>query len=140
MSWFIGVDGGGTKTSFAIGTKNGDPINTITYPGCSYNEIGKDAVCELLYNGISELLKSVNANFSDCVGCCIGLPCYGENSDMDKAIEEQLREALNPIPVKIVNDGVVGWAGSLECQEGIHLVAGTGAIAFGCGKNNEIAS
>lgn len=138
MSWFIGIDGGGTKTSFAIGKKDGKPVDTFTSSGCSYNEIGIDAVCQLLYNGISELLKNVNASFADCDGCCIGLPCYGENSKMDKIIEQKLVEMLSPMPIKIVNDGVVGWAGSLECKEGIHLVAGTGAIAFGRDKNKVI--
>ena len=33
--------------------------------------------------------------------------------------------------MKIVNDSVVGWAGSLGLSSGINLVAGTGSIAYG---------
>jgi len=51
--------------------------------------------------------------------------------EADAEITERLKMAFPRIPMLIVNDVVVGWAGSLECSEGVHLVAGTGAISYG---------
>jgi len=139
MKWFIGIDGGGTKTSFAIGKNIGDPVQTLTRGGCSYLEIGIPGVIELLQEGIHDLLLSAEVRREACAGCCIGLPCYGENKEIDQQITRLLQEVLSPIPLKIVNDSIVGWAGSLECQEGIHLVAGTGSMAVGRGADGSFA-
>ncbi|MBQ9860567.1 MAG: ATPase [Clostridia bacterium] len=138
MAWFIGIDGGGTKTAFAIGKEDGAAVRCLQRSGCSYQEIGADAVVDLLTEGVQTLLAEAGVTATDVAGCCIGLPCYGENQKMDRYMEETLAAALAPIPVRVVNDGVVGWAGSLECAEGIHLVSGTGSIAFGCGKDGKI--
>lgn len=139
MKCYIGIDGGGTKTVFAIGNEWGIPAHTLVDSGCSYQSIGIEAVVELITAGIQSILRKGNVSPEDCAGCCIGLPCFGENQTMDQAIVDILQEKLSPIPVKIVNDGVVGWAGSLACGEGIHLVAGTGSIAIGCGADGSFA-
>lgn len=139
MNWFIGIDGGGTKTAFAISKKDGTPVHVLIRNGCSYQEIGLENVISLLEEGITSLLEETGITKDECAGCCIGLPCFGENDLMDKEIQLQIENMLAPIPVLIVNDGIVGWAGSLECQEGIHLVSGTGSIAFGCGADSSFA-
>ena len=135
MKYYIGIDGGGTKTSVAVGDEAGGILHLSSYEGCSYQEIGVKAVEKLLLRAVRESLKAANVKEENCAGCCIGLPCFGENIEKDRVIAARLEETLTPIPVFIVNDGVVGWAGSLECQEGIHLVAGTGTIAIGCDAN-----
>ena len=130
MKYYIGIDGGGTKTAITIGKNDGIPLNSIEKTGCSHKSIGVDAVVTLLTDGVREITQSINISMDECAGCCIGLPCYGESPDADAEITEKLNEMLSPMSVYIVNDAVVGWAGSLECREGIHLVAGTGAIAY----------
>lgn len=135
MKWYLGIDGGGTKTAFAIGGLDGRPAYTLTLAGCSYQQVGVEAVARRLEQGIDACLNAVEARREDCAGCCAGLPCFGENARMDAALEALLEKALAPIPLHIVNDGVAGWAGSLECREGIHLVSGTGSIAVGCGRD-----
>lgn len=139
MRLFLGIDGGGTKTAFSIAGSDGVPVRTITRGGCSYSSIGVENVVSLLKRGIEELLCELQASLANCAGCCIGLPCFGENSVIDQVMTTKLIEALSPLPLKIVNDGIVGWAGSLDCQEGIHLVSGTGSMAVGCGRDGVFA-
>lgn len=139
MKWYIGIDGGGTKTAFCIGRSDGKAVRSLTLGGCSYQQIGAEGVRERITEGIRACLEAVGASREDCAGCCVGLPCFGENMEMDALLQALLEEALKPIPVLLVNDGVVGWAGSLECQEGIHLVAGTGSIAIGRGADGRFA-
>ena len=112
-------------------------MNTVTRAGCSYQSIGVDATIRLLDREIRTLLASMEAPIEGCIGCCIGMPCYGENPGIDQMIEAKLKQLLSPMPIHMVNDVEVGWAGSLKCREGIHVAAGTGSIAFGRGKNQE---
>lgn len=136
MKFAIGIDGGGTKTAFVLGTEEKILVH-LTKSGCSYLEIGAEGVVSLIKEGVTECMQK--ANVSKCEVCCIGLPCYGENKKMDEFLEQRIKEELFPMKVTIVNDAVVGWAGSLECREGIHLVAGTGSLAIGKGKDASFA-
>ena len=68
-----------------------------------------------------------------------GYALLWRNPANDREIVRLLTDALTPVPVYVVNDGEVGWAGSLACGEGIHIVSGTGSIAFGRGCDKEFA-
>lgn len=137
MEWYIGVDGGGTKTDFAVCATDGVAVTILKRGGCSYQTIGVEKAVALISEGVSESLAAVGAKLADCVGCCLGIPCYGESAEHDKVLLMKLTAALAPAPIYLTNDVEVGWAGSLECGEGIHLVAGTGSIAFGRGADKE---
>ncbi len=131
MKYYIGIDGGGTKTAVVIGKNDGVCLSTLEKSGCSHKTIGVDGVVSIISDSIIEITKSIGASIDECAGCCIGLPCFGEAPEADAEITERLKMAFPRIPMLIVNDVVVGWAGSLECSEGVHLVAGTGAISYG---------
>lgn len=137
MKYYIGIDGGGTKTAITIGKSDGISLKTIEKAGCSHKSVGIDKVVEIISESIREITKIINVSVEYCAGCCIGLPCYGEAPDADAEITEKIKEIFPDIPLVIVNDVVVGWAGSLECGEGVHLVAGTGAISYGRTENTE---
>ena len=97
MNYYIGIDGGGTKTAFVIGKDEGTPIKIIEKSGCSHKSIGIDNVINLLTDGVREIIQSVNISIDECMGCCIGLPCYGEAPDADLEITERLKSELSPI-------------------------------------------
>lgn len=133
--WYVGVDGGGTKTEIAVSHADGIPVKTVLYPTCSYRSIPMEEAISRVVNGIRECLDSAGVSLADCAGCCVGMPSYGENQENDKIIMAEMEKVLAPMPIYLVNDGEVGWAGSLACEEGIHVVSGTGTIAFGRDKN-----
>lgn len=137
--WFIGVDGGGTKTAAAAALPDGKPIAETVREGCSYQMLGVDGAVAVIIEGVRSCLEAAGITLHDCAGCCLGVPCYGENAENDAAIAEALRQALAPAPVHIVNDAEVGWAGAQACRPGIHIVSGTGAIAFGKGLDQRAA-
>lgn len=137
--WFIGVDGGGTKTAAAAALPDGKPVAETVREGCSYQMLGVDGAVAVIVEGVRSCLEAAGITLHDCAGCCLGVPCYGENAGNDAAIAEALRQALSPAPVHVVNDAEVGWAGAQACRPGIHIVAGTGAIAFGRGLERKAA-
>ena len=105
--WYVGVDGGGTKTAVAISTADSVPIQTMTYPTCSYQSIGIPESVALITKVVREALSGGGVSPQDCAGCCVGMPCYGENPANDREIVRLLTDALTPVPVYVVNGSVV---------------------------------
>jgi N-acetylglucosamine kinase-like BadF-type ATPase len=66
----------------------------------------------------------------------IGIPCYGEINADGVLLKKAILEGLNMRNLTMGNDVEVGWAGSLGCQPGINIVAGTGSIAYGVDESN----
>ena len=128
--WFVGVDGGGTKTAVLAAQKESSERSTELTTGCSYRMLGIDGAAKIIAEAVESCLQKVEASLTDCAGICVGLPCFGEDHEQDEAIGQALKNLLSPAPVNIVNDVEVGWAGALAGQPGIHIVAGTGSIAF----------
>lgn len=135
MKYFMGIDGGGTKTEFALSDEGGTPLFRMTRSGCSYQSLGAEAAMAVVAGGVSAVLSAAQLGPEACAGCCVGMPCYGESPAMDQVILTGLAKLLAPMPVYVVNDVEIAWAGSLAGREGIHMVAGTGSIAFGRAKN-----
>ena len=128
---FLGIDGGGTKTEFLIIDENGTIQGYVIKPTCHYKQTSLDNFEKILTEGIEEVCRQVEITLSQIDYSFIGVPGYGEISDDIKDIESIVKRTLGSDSYKCSNDAVVAWAGSLACQPGINIVAGTGAIGFG---------
>lgn len=139
MPFFIGVDGGGSKTAFALSYANGIPIVQTESIGCSYQSVGLERAADIIADGIKKCSTQAGEPLENCAYCCIGIPCWGENAESDSALYELLKQRLPGVPIKAVNDVEVAWAGAQECQPGIHIVAGTGSITYGVAPDGKTA-
>ena len=135
MKYYIGIDGGGSKTVFAISDESGKILGTALAGSAFYKQIGEEGVIDLLRNGVAEVCRFAEGDATDIASVCFGMPAWGESPVNDKIIEEKILSTFPEWNIHIVNDCEVGWAGSLELYPGINIVAGTGSIAFG--KNEE---
>jgi len=136
MKYYIGVDGGGTKTAICAATADSSVLLSELTSSSSWREYG--------ISHVVENIKTVIDGFSlkekgEIAGIAMGLPCFGESDAYDKILKKAINEAFADIPVYITNDVEVGWAGSLGLAPGINVVAGTGAIAFGKCENGKTA-
>ena len=124
--YFLGIDGGGTKTDFLVTDDRGNVIAQKRIGTVSYRIIGADSSIRLLNRTIAELLEDLEGP----TFICMAYPNWGESEAGDSVIWNRRRE-ISIHPIRIVNDCVAGWAGSLAMEPGINLVAGTGSIAYG---------
>jgi len=129
--YYLGVDGGGTKTSFVIINEEGKIVSHETKGTCHYVQVGFDKFQKLLMAGISDACKKAGIKISELSFSFFGLPGYGEINDDVPVLEKLVSNILQSNRFKCGNDVEAGWAGSLACQPGINLVGGTGAIGFG---------
>lgn len=134
MKYYLGIDGGGTKTAYLLTDENGTFLAQLQTEGCSYPELGPKRMIERLMTGAESCLKKAGISLEMLSAAGIGLPGLGENRAMDVRITETLKEKFAGVSICCVNDVEAGWAGSLGMEPGIHLVSGTGSIAFGRNK------
>lgn len=139
MKYFLGIDGGGTKTAYLLVDETGRELACERTTGCSYKEIGIENTVKLLKKGALQCIENAGITSGRLTGAAVGLPCFGELKEEDILLETAVRESLDFCPVRITNDVEVGWAGSLGLQPGINIVAGTGSIAFGKNAEGESA-
>ena len=128
---FVGVDGGGSKTAFILVDREGLVRATHVAGGSYYLAIGMDALGELVTTSLDSLLAKAGVAAGNVEYAFFGLPAYGEDREaaaqMDRLPEQRLKRDV----FLCGNDMICGWAGSLECRDGINVVAGTGSIAYG---------
>lgn len=139
MKYYIGIDGGGSKTIFTIGNEKGQILGTVNAGSAFYKQIGPNGVIELLRNGVKEVCRFAEGAATQVASVCFGMPAWGESPVNDKVIEERILSTFPEWNIHIVNDCEVGWAGSLGLHPGINIVAGTGSIAFGKNEAGETA-
>ncbi|MFV0320904.1 MAG: N-acetylglucosamine kinase [Alphaproteobacteria bacterium] len=137
--YYLGIDGGGTKTAFTLIDENKEIIFQSRKSGAFYLQTGLEAIKILITEGINEAIEQTHIEPIDIAYVFIGLPGYGEVAADQSKIEAMVASAMGDMKYHLGNDVEAGWAGSLACKAGIHLVAGTGAIAFGMDDNGNQA-
>ncbi|MBD8563206.1 N-acetylglucosamine kinase [Oxalobacteraceae sp. CFBP 8763] len=128
---FLGVDGGGTKTAFALIDRQGQVLARNEQSSAYYLEVGMEGAADVLARGCGQLFAAAGVTANDVTFAFFGLPAYGE----DRAVQAQLdalpRAVLGHGRYLCDNDMVCSWAGSLACADGISVIAGTGSMAYG---------
>lgn len=130
-AYYLGVDGGGTKTAFVLVDADGQIVAETRGPSCYYFASGIELVERVLGEGISKVAALAGIEPDQITYAFFGLPGYGEvSADV---------ENLRAIPGRLLghdryacdNDMIGGWAGALGGADGINVIAGTGSMAYG---------
>jgi len=131
MKYLLSMDGGGSKTAWLLTDEAGRIAARCTTEGGSRPQLTVSEVLDRIHQGIQTLLDMAGIGKNGLLAAAFGVPCYGEYPESDGVILADLRTALFPAAVAVCNDVELGFAGSLGLENGIHIVAGTGAIAIG---------
>lgn len=127
--YFVGVDGGGTKTALVAITLDGQEVATALCGPLNYNFIGLDAAIENLGEGIAAL--GLPAGSIAAVG--IGDPSIDDESESPVAKEfATLAAKLLGVPVYIRSDAYMTLFALTGGQKsGVLIISGTGSMAIG---------
>lgn len=128
---FLGIDGGGSKTAFAVVDDHGRTLGTYEGPTTNYNQIGFAGVEAVLSKGLSRVLQQAELSPAQVTGAVVGIGGAGEIAEDMPPLIGAVGAAFGGIPHAVVNDCEVGWAGALALEPGINVISGTGSIAFG---------
>ncbi len=142
MKYYIGLDGGGTKTKGILADHNLNVLSEATGGPSNFLMLGTDAVSETLFNVINECLENADVKFEDVGAVVLGSTGAGRRSDA-----EQLEKAFifftatRGISFKffrVESDARIALEGAFAGKPGSILIGGTGSIMFGKDENGEI--
>ncbi|OQX87103.1 hypothetical protein B6D60_04745, partial [candidate division KSB1 bacterium 4484_87] len=134
MSFFIGVDGGGTKTELVLVDAEGNLIAKAKVSSTNYQAVGGNRLKQEMLNGFQKLLKTGNVDVKRVRFIFLGLAGAGRKSD-----QIEIKKLFDKTPyqgkIYVDNDAIIALAGAFGTRPGIIIISGTGSICFG--KNNE---
>jgi len=129
--YFLGVDGGGTKTRFALLNADRKLVGEAQLGTSYFPDVGVDGVRAVLTAGVAAVLAGAGIDETQIAYAFFGLPAYGEDSKVTPVLQSLPAAILRHQRYACDNDMVCGWAGSLGAEDGINIVAGTGSIGYG---------
>lgn len=128
----LGVDGGGSKTAFALCDLSGTVLARAEGDTSNYNQVGPEGVEAALADGLAALGMTAGLALDDAIaGAIVGIGGIGEVASEMPNVAAAVASGLAGLPHRLVNDAEVGWAGAFALSPGVNVIAGTGSLAFG---------
>lgn len=126
-TYYIGIDGGGTKTKFDLFDSDKNSIASLTTPTIHPAQASFKEVVSVLNTAKEKLLANINdRDYVLKVGA--GLGGYGINADYRKKLEDEFSTVFDEF--KLYSDAYAAMLGALAGEDGILMIAGTGSIAL----------
>jgi len=123
---FVGIDGGGTKTTTVVVDAQGNELARHTGPTSNPAVVGFDETIRVLRDGVNGVRLALGFE-GVFAGGWIGLAGVDRPSDRERLLPALTGDIVAP---RITNDGELVLAG-LGGRAGVGLIAGTGSIAMG---------
>ena len=123
--YFLGIDGGGTKTEFLLVDEEGAVINRLISEGCNPMDVGIDRCIAILKLGIEQTCKDISL---DTVNVFAGV-AGGSSGDMKSRIYQFL-SGMGFHRFQNDSDSLNIIAAGLDDTPGIAMIMGTGICAF----------
>lgn len=126
MKYYIGVDGGGTKTAYALFDENKNLIEMVKGPGSNHEnyEGGFDEAAKIIWAGINSLLMESGKKLSDISFTLMGLAGIDHQFQHDEMYKRLSGFGLSDF--EIYNDGFIVVKAGSTGKEAIGYNAGTG--------------
>ena len=122
-SLILGIDGGGTKTEFAVVTMDGHILKHFKRDGSNPNDIGFENAVELLQGGINDALLE----YPSIRGVFCGLAGLASGNQLNR-MTKQLQSKYPSLVVDVQNDSANLFA--MDDESDIAVISGTGSVVF----------
>lgn len=125
QKYFLGIDGGGTKTAFKLEDEAGKVLKTVYKGACNPNDIGMEKAKQILKEGIQEICQGIPYSRIVMFAGIAGGGLTGDNDAVLKKFFEQFGF------LAFGNDSDVdNLAAFSEYEDCILTIMGTGFIVF----------
>lgn len=136
MSWIIGIDGGGTRTTLALADLAGREILRRTGPAGLVDPRRPAATAEMLADLVREACDAAGEP-GPAEALCAGLAGVGNRAERE-VVENVLARAGIARRVAILPDGETALFGALSGRAGILVIAGTGSVAHARAEDGRV--
>ena len=136
MTYFLAIDGGGTKTECVIGDER-SVLASAVGSTIKIKKVGHTAAAEALRSAIDDACKQANIKPDQLFRTCIGLAgsSIPEVSQWTRATLQQLVSG----EVILVNDTTIAHHAAFNGGPGVLVIAGTGSNVLGINERGESA-
>ncbi|MBV8207417.1 MAG: hypothetical protein JO041_11545 [Acidobacteria bacterium] len=132
MPYFLGIDGGGSKTSAVLGDAGRERARAEG-PSCKIQNVGEAAARAALQEVILQACRKAGIRPEDITAATVGI-----SGASDPEITKRLSRLVSDLTgarVQVVGDNVVALEAAFGPGPGVVVIAGTGSIAHG--RNQE---
>ncbi|MBR2731334.1 MAG: hypothetical protein IKD72_05035 [Clostridia bacterium] len=135
MAYYIGVDGGGTKTAFALFDETETMLASVTGPGSNHENLdtGFDGAAEILMEGVSALCDTAGIALQDVDFTLMGLAGIDHPYQHDALCARLRAQGLERF--EIFNDGFIVVKAGASGKAAIGFNCGTGVCCNGIGAD-----
>lgn len=130
MQYVIGIDGGGTKTKLTLSDMEGNVLETAVSGPSNILSSGYDVAKQSIQEVIEEGVVKAGYRLEDCEALCIGVAGAAREA-IKSQLETIIQETGYTNKMIITHDAETALMGGTAGEEGILIIAGTGAICFG---------
>jgi N-acetylglucosamine kinase-like BadF-type ATPase len=136
MPLYLGIDGGGTKTSFALADDT-HILARVTEGGSSPTRIDEATVQRTLRAGVETACAKAGVRPRDIEFACLGSAGVAIQAGR-QLLEETMREVIEG-QFAVVGDMLIAHEAAFFGSSGVIVISGTGSIAFGVNDVGENA-
>jgi glucosamine kinase len=136
MRYFVGIDGGGTRTTLGIADESGRELLRRVGPAGIVDPRRPAATAELLVSLVHEAATTAALD-GPAAALCAGLAGVGNAAERE-IVESMFARAGIAHRVAVLSDGEVALHGTLGGQPGMIVIAGTGSVAHGRAEDGRI--
>lgn len=135
MKYYIGIDGGGTKTKCILTDENLNTLFENIGGPSNFLVIGAEKVSETILDHISKCCISQNITSDLIAAIVLGTTGAGRKSDVEILEKQILKDSkeknIKINKLRIESDARIALEGAFSGKAGSILIAGTGSIMFG---------
>jgi N-acetylglucosamine kinase-like BadF-type ATPase len=128
VAYYLGIDGGGTKTTCAIGDDN-SVIATATAGPSNIVRMGESVARQSLHRAIVQACAAAGITPPQVARACVGAAGAGSPEVVER-VRRIVAEVLSVQPV-VTGDMQIALESAFPAAPGIIVIAGTGSIVYG---------
>jgi N-acetylglucosamine kinase-like BadF-type ATPase len=136
VAFFLGIDGGGSKTSCLLGDET-SILGSGTGAASNVVRVGEASARKSLSEAIHQAYSTANIGPQQISRTCVGI-AGGARKDVDDIVRGIVSEIVAG-EIEVVGDMVIALQSALGDGPGVIVIAGTGSIAYGRNTNGETA-
>jgi glucosamine kinase len=132
VPYYLGIDGGGTKTTCAVGDDSRLLATTTAGPS-NIVRVGEKQARESLHQAVRQACAAAGITPAKVAHTCVG-GSGAARPELAESVRRILAEVLSS-PIDVVGDMEIAVEAAFDTGPGVIVIAGTGSIAYG--RNRE---
>ena len=136
MPYYLGIDGGGTKTTSAVGDEF-KLLASATAGPSNIVRVGEVQARESLHQSVRQACAAAGITPPQVAHTCVG-GSGAARPEFAAIVRRALAEIL-PSPIDVVGDMQIALEAAFDTGPGVVVIAGTGSIAYGRDRQGNTA-